>query len=390
MDMAGRYARRVGLWRLGVGDKIMKTRWVWKIVGLIVLAGVMWPPHVSAQDDPHEKNQIYWGGSIVNIGWAPDSLNLIYQDAAYDNVANRNINGPNTPNDDTWRQYSVITKQTTRSTFWPLQPDLTTEQIQDFEIYWVGDDLSFVFASPDGRYLVYSGQIQSEFSNRSPLGVADLVTGKHRLLTGEENLGWNTFQGIFEYYYIQWSEDSSAFTLSNRLQSSVHYVSHFDDLGKLEVKWLSPYGGMPLGTEQFLATDSYDISGDASKLILYGIYLNPAIRGYILVLWSISNDTGIVIPTNGETIGASFADDDQTILFVDEGGLKQYNIAANQTTLLDAEINSTWADYWAYFSPNGQYVAIRVAPPEPESLYLFEVPETGDTPDNAYEMGGGE
>lgn len=376
---ARRYARWIGSWRIGVDDNIMKTRWVWKIVVLIVLAGVVWPRHVSAQDDPHEKNRIYTTGlSIINVGWTPDSLMLVYQIQNYDNVANRPINGPNTPNYDTWRQYYIITGQTIRASVWPLQPDLTEQQYQSFEIYNSDIDRSFVFQSPNGRYLVYTAFVSAS-SYGYPLGIADLSTGNHRILGDLEGIKRNNSLGDLESYMIRWSDGSSALTLHSIQRPGFYYISNLEDLTTLSIYSSESFPGFPLNDTTFYPGSVHDLSAAGDHLLVLGGTPNNTGR---LVLWNMMTDSRTSIPIQGLVAGSVFAQNDQRVLFIDEEGLKQYDIPENQTTLLNPEISSTWATGGAYFSPNGQYVAIRVDAPEPESLYLFEVPEIGDIPDD--------
>lgn len=347
-------------------------RWVWKIVGLIVLAGVLWPPRVSAQDDPHEKNRIYTTGALIlNVCWTPDSSHLVYQIELYDNIADRPINGPNTPNDDTWRQYSVATGQTSRGTTWPLQPDLTPQQFNDFDIFHNGDDHSFVYASPNRRYLVYSAQVPANAGYGLPLGVADLSNNSHRILDSEQGVYGNDFPGDFLFFSILWSEDSSAFTLDSGFGRHLYYISQLDDLDSLVVQLLNPYEGLPLGDSTFRAGAIFDLSADGNLVLM---------QGGDLVIWDVVNNSGTGIHVEGIVAGAIFTPDEQSILFVDEDGLKRYTIAINEVTLLNSDINSVWGYRGAYFSPNGAHVAIVAD--DWESLYLFEVPEIGDVPDD--------
>lgn len=350
----------------------MKTRWVWKIVTLFVLAGVLWPSHVSAQDDPHEKNRILLAGvNIVNISWSPDSHNLVFQVESYDNEADRPIYGPYTPGTDYWHSYSVETGQILRGEIWPLQPHLTPQQFQDFEIYHNGNDQSFVYISPNGRYLIYSGQVPANAGYGLPLGIADLDTGTHRLLDESEDVERNDIPGYIEAYKIQWSENSTAFTLDSWFGRGIYHISQLDNLDTLVVRWLNPAEGLPLGDSTFRPGAIFDLSIDGDRILTWA---------GDLVIWDVTTTTGTSISVEGIVAGAIFTPDEQAILFVDEEGLKRHDIAENQTTLLNPEISSTWADGGAYFSPDGKYVAINAD--DLDALYLFEVIEADDIPDD--------
>lgn len=362
-----------------IGDATMKIGWVLKIVAFIVLTGVVWPPYVAAQDDPHEKNRIYSSGlSILNTGWTPDSSVLVFQIEQYDNSAGRPMTGPNTPNYETWRQYDLTSGQISRGTIWPLQPDLTAEQYRDFEIYNSDIDRSFVFQSPDGRYLVYTAFVSAS-SYGFPLGIADLSTGNHRILGDLEGIKRNNNLGDLEFYKVQWSENSGAFTLHSLMRPGFYYISNLEDLTTLSIYSSESFPGFPLNDTTFYPGSVHDLSAAGDHLIVLGGTSDNTGR---LVLWNMMTDSRTSIPIQGLVAGSVFTQNDQRVLFIDEEGLKQYDIPENQTTLLNPEISSTWATGGAYFSPNGQYVAIRVDAPEPESLYLFEVPEIGDIPDD--------
>ncbi|KAB2864588.1 MAG: hypothetical protein F9K46_04570 [Anaerolineae bacterium] len=340
-------------------------------VTLIMCLLLAAPSQVVGQDDPHLPYLIYSTGlSIINIAWTPDSTSIIYQIENYDNVLDRPINGPNTPNFDTWRQYFVATRQTSRGTVWPLQPTVTAQQIQNFEIYTDGDTPSFVFRSPDGRYIAYSGLLPSDAGYDPSLGIADLETNTHRILAEEVNIERNDFLGVFEHYNIQWSDDSSAFTLASGLGSGLYHISQLNDLNTLVVRWLSHYDGLPIGAERYRATNSFDISADGARLLLDGFYLGSPTQSSPFVLWDVTTNSGTPIPSEGKVVGATFIHNDQRVLYVDGEGLKQYDIAKDQVTLLNPDINSTWGIGGAYFSPNNRYVAIRAGI---QSLYLFEI-----------------
>lgn len=333
------------------------------------------PSQVGGQIDLLLPYQIYSTGlSIINVAWTPDSANLLYQIENYDNVLNRPINGPNTPNSDTWRQYSLATGQTSRGTVWPLQPTLTAQQIQNFQIYTEGNDHSFLFRSPNGRYIAYSGLLPADAGYDPSLGIADLTANTHRILAEEVNIERNHFLGIFEHYNIQWSDDSSAFTLASGLGSELYHISQLNDLNTLVVHWLSTYDGLPIGAERYRATNSFDISANGSKLLLGGFYLTSSIQSSPFVLWDVTTNSGVSLPSEGEVVGATFIHNDQRVLYVDGEGLKQYDTTKNQVVLLNPAINSTWGIGGAYFSPNSRYVAIRAGT---QSLYLFEIPSMG-------------
>ncbi|KAB2859287.1 MAG: hypothetical protein F9K46_11135, partial [Anaerolineae bacterium] len=144
-----------------------------------------------AQADPYEAYKIYVDGAwITNISWAEDSRSLVFQTERFDNAAGRPISGVDTDGVDTWHQYFIESESLVDSDYWPLQPNWTSQQYQDFEVYQSQDHISFVFLSPNGRYAVYGGQVppNSPEYYPLPLGIADLETNEHRILGKSEPL----------------------------------------------------------------------------------------------------------------------------------------------------------------------------------------------------------
>src|SRR5437870_1474028 len=106
--------------------------------------------------------------SPVNARWSADSMSFIFQPDDY---------GVNA----TWYQYNVATHQMTSTNVWPLQPIVTSAQEQSLEIAREADgQVSFVFASPNGRYWVYASTHRTGY--RYQLATADLQANTHKIL----------------------------------------------------------------------------------------------------------------------------------------------------------------------------------------------------------------
>lgn len=339
---------------------LLKFVWAFLLLSLVINSPTM------AQDDPYQKYRILLAGvNIVNISWSPNSDSLNFQIEDFDNQANGPINGPYTPGTDYWHRYFVATKQITRSETWALQPSLTTQQYQTYGIYINGDDRSFIFPSPNGRYFVYSAELPvNSMGHCCPLGITDQNTNTQRIFDTNEGVFRNNFLGNFEAYKVQWSDDSSAFTLESLEAQGVYYFSQLNDLSTLSLTILAR---LPLGNGNYQPNRNFDISANGSQLLLYRSGGNDS----IFALWNVSAVTGTVIPVQGRVVGAVFTHNDQRVLYIDEAGLKQYDIATNQVTLLDPAINSIWGAGGAYFSPDGRYVAIVRG--DPESIYIFDI-----------------
>ncbi|MBZ0318747.1 MAG: hypothetical protein K8L91_20195 [Anaerolineae bacterium] len=335
------------------------------VIVVICLAAIM-PQTLLAQGNPNEKYLIYNGGaSLVNISWANDSLSLAYEEY-------RSLTGVCPTAVNTWHRYFVETLQTTDSDCWALQPTLTPEQQSTFEILVDADVASFVFISPTNRYIVYMGT--SSVFNSFPLGIADLSTGQHRIL--EEIQIQGTAIQSFDLHRIQWDANGSAFTFENSFEggdTEVYYISNLDDLNNLTVVTLGDV--LLIGEARFGAHTAFDSSPVGQRVLLGGS--SRSISPF--VLWDVVNETGVPIEVDGRVAGAAFfGENHEFILFVDEAGLKRYEIQSSRITLLNPEINSIWGSGGVFFSPNAQRLAlVNGGRGGGQWLYVIPIPESG-------------
>jgi len=87
--------------------------------------------------------------------WSSDSTSVVFL-PEYGGVAVQ------VPQDAAWQQFDLRTKQVTKSVIWPFQPTLTDQEKVAFVLGSEGRDVSFAFTSPNGKYLVYAGQMSAE------------------------------------------------------------------------------------------------------------------------------------------------------------------------------------------------------------------------------------
>lgn len=344
-----------------------------KLIAVLIAIGMLFQGQAVAQDDPNEKYLISTSGLyLVNISWAFDSSSLVFQERGIEN--SRPIEGVHTPGVETWRQYSVLTQQTTTSDFWPLQPNLTPTQMADFE---VNSPDSFIFASPDNCWIVYptpnTGILYS-----FPLGIANMCTNQHIVLD-DLLVGDST---AFDLQRVHWSDDSSALTREIPIGGGgleIYYISGLDNLNNPTIVMLNN-APRTVNNTAFYTETVFDVNATGSQLILYGSGEQSFPKR--LVRWDMDTNTGVEIPIEGEATGSTFfGQDQQSILFVDEAGLKKYHVPSSQVTLLNPAINSTWIDGgWtdtgAFFSPNGRYVALYdFAAAGRNNLYVMDIPQ---------------
>lgn len=344
------------------------------LIGLVLASGFnLERNRIAAQDDPRQQYFIYRGSVVENISWSADSTRLIFQDPwpGFD----VHIPGVDTAGYDTWHDYSVETGQITVTDYWPLQPTLTPEQYEEFEIIRTPDAISFIFPSPDGQYIVYVAN-----SNAPPIGIANLQTGQHHIISGDEayNL-WvptvNQFdKGCYRAMGVMWSDDSSVVAIQSFFLGAgdyVHYITNLSDLDHLVVRDLTTEASEARRNQPDKPRpwELFDISANGQYLLLGNNDSSPP----QIFQWDESNDTVTLLPSVGEIAGAAFygASEDH-VMYIDQEGFKIGEIGGD-IRIYNPMITSTWADSAAYFSPDGQYVALYCSISFPcPALYLLE------------------
>ncbi|KAB2860848.1 MAG: hypothetical protein F9K46_09315 [Anaerolineae bacterium] len=320
-----------------------------------------------AQGNPHEDDLIYFSGvNLINLSWANDSSRFVFQEDS------TNV-GLHTAGDNSWYQYALDNQQMTNSETWPLQPNVTTTQWQMFEIYPPNIfNSSFLFVSPNGRYIVYSSsQSADERPMLLPLGVADLNTNQYAIV--DDLLVANSAifsRPTIDFNHIQWSPDSQFFTVSTERPASgreIYWVDISNGVNNPEVQSLTQT--ITLEGVEFDSHKVFDVVGH--HVLLYGG--NRGNRS--IVVWDAALDDGYEIPVVGEVAGAKlYGENLDQVRFVDENGLKQYHQSTSVVNTLDTTVTSTWATGGVYFSADGQHLAIYDdGQGGPSRLYMLPV-----------------
>ncbi len=309
------------------------------------------------------EQPIYVGSGILNIKWSNDSGSLVFQEPFNELI------GVQTSERNTWYQFISDTKQVTRSNSWPLQPALTSGQRQSFEIAFD----SFIFPSPNGRYLVYVAE-PAGWTNPAlfPIGLADLQTNQHRII---QEIQVNNASVFDTNYVISWSGNSLVFSIVGEGYAGKRqpfYVSNFTpNLSTLIVQ--SIVEGLAFGGDTIYPQMIFDISNNGSQVLLEDLRPDFTSR---LFLWDVNNIAASkIIPTTTRVVEAAFnPSNEQILLFVDQGGLKRHDLNSNTTTTLDVGINPSWADGGIWISPDARKVAVYNSDPGGRDyLYVFAI-----------------
>lgn len=345
----------------------------WSLLLVVLLAGMS----VSvAQESPTQVFEYF----VVNVSWSSDSETLVFQDLLTYNANGGNDIGVQPETSGTWHTYHVTSGQLTDEDVWPLQPALTPEQVQLFEIVTDDGQISFVFPSPNGRYIVYAAQKPPDWQAMSlPVGLADLQTGEHIIFTnmGVSNLETFSMTEEISDYTVLWSADSGAFTIETRsLHGSaprVNFVSNYATSVHNATSQPLHQDGVSIGGVPVYATAAHDFSSSGRQVLLQGpVSISPPVDD--LFIWDPDDPTQSRIVTSSNIIQAMFSPlSDNLVWYIDETGLVEYNLSNDTATVLDPAIKSTNL-YGAWFSPDGQYVAV-LETVEQDVFYVYDIGE---------------
>jgi hypothetical protein len=321
---------------------------------------------------------IYSGLPVKNVAWSSDSQKLTFQEAQSETDASSLS--------DSWLAFDTLTQSLQSASEWPLQPNLTSSLQQTFGTEQaLTESNSFLFRSPDNRYIVGNEQLSAE-TGRDDLGiVVDTVANQTFALT-IPLLGSETGPDLFD---VHWSTNSEAFTLSTTALLATdptffyHISGYGDDSSKPIVQDLTQ---LIIGDKQYSTLEIYDVSSNGDLVLLRGFYVTPSPENrqmeFPLIVWNSKDASGHFVVDNieksqSDLLAATFAsNNDSLLLILDERGLVQHNLTNNEESILRTDINSTWVNK-AVFSPDGQSLAlIEKVNDVMENVYVIELENT--------------
>lgn len=316
------------------------------------------PGPFSAQEVVLEP--VYNGFYARNISWSHDSRFVSFQ------PSESQIGVQVT--DQSWYQYDVATGVLSKSNTWPHQYHLTAAEQMIFNPAGHAEGTpSFILASPSGRYIVYGRQE----GTRRPITLGDRDSGAFISSYTADNpfLGPDVFN-------VLWSADESAFAMiSSATNGGIATLYGADFNADINSGQIEVLHSVELSGQIYSVVSPYDIS-TSEIFLLHVVSDTSRWRSYLMVFNYAEPHASLVIQDFTSISSASFAPFDETkLLIVTEMGLVLYDLATLSYRLLDSSVNSDLSNGGAYFSPDGEWLALsqRSSPENVNNNYLYIV-----------------
>ncbi len=331
----------------------------------------------TSQEMSSAFTPIYCGDDLLlNVRWSSDSQRLVFQQRmslkGEQGMTSEFDQGVISLENNNWYIYPVGATgkgQLIQAHNWPLQA-LETDQVRNLPIATTDTQRSFVFTSPDGRYAVYAADAEragfgSNYSGY-PLALTDTMLNETAFFE-EVNIAYGLKN--LENYEVEWSADSSAFTVKIEPAfpgATLFYVSGFaDGINQARLHRLSNNDGFEIDGEIVaLQTELGALSANGERLLLKGtVSEDREFEGQYwlntwLYDWSVANPIESRQIVRDNTIrAATFAVDQRGILFIGQNGLTYFDLKTDELAVRNPEVKSSWVDR-AWFSPDASHVAL--------------------------------
>lgn len=333
------------------------------------------PAHMEAQDksDPFYITDVR--PDTVSPFWSNDSRFFVFAGLPWVGAVQADYAA--------WFQYEVATEEVISTNRWPLQPELTSEQLDAFEVGSLqnesyGNQPSRIFLSPNGRYIVYGTHLPNDWppSNyQTTLGIADLQSGDH-IVIEIPIPAFGSVSCVSGYFCILWADDSSAFMLSASIPIGVtqqYYFAGFtSNLADIKATEISEYAFVLREDATVELATTEDGGAETYTLGFWDIFDNDHILLNLsqkLVLWNPSDVSKSKVLDIGDTevFNASFYPNTSSkVLYVTEEGLVEYDVEEEQSIVLDSNIKSRYT----FFSPNGRFL-VNTVYDDKENVWAF-------------------
>lgn len=272
-----------------------------------------------------------------------------------------------------WTHYNLDTETFVESSTYPFLPQLTPQE----ETTFVRTTNTFSYLSPDGRYLLYAGEIKYE----------GVETRYWTLMIGDRQsqstlaLPYPLFQpqskiGAFD---VKWAQDSRSVILeicSNPIYCDPSFVIHIrgleSGLSGLVIDDTNISNPVLEGVE-YQTLGLIDFSGDGTWAVL-GVGEDYGLGASHLMMYNLVNPQSSVLVT--EPIGQFATPDGSKMLYINDQGIYRYDWANHTSTLLTTEVNNAIA-FQGAFSPDGRWFVFDSWSSE---LYLYDLQGLPEAP----------
>lgn len=218
--------------------------------------------------------------------------------------------------------------------------------------------IPYVFLSPDETYLIYPFNQRRQRSIGYPLAIVNL-RNQDTIVT---SIYVNPFIG-FSSFNVTWSEDSTAFVVSNfeGFAYTFYYMGNlFSNTGFTIENTTNIIEG-----EQSVITEFFDINSRGDLILLQ--YSSQ------FAVWAPETNSAEVVDVNVRIADMAFVDD-ESILYISDTGLYQFNIETESTQVLNDSIKSS--QLGAYFSPDACHLVfldVFQVYGEEDTLYYYNI-----------------
>ncbi|MBC7871358.1 MAG: hypothetical protein H7Y09_11015 [Chitinophagaceae bacterium] len=283
--------------------------------------------------------------------------------------------------EDSWYTYDLEQMSLTTTNFWP-QSYISSRELRanaplslnlavDYQA-----QISFSFLSPNQQYVVYAAQRPENWGLSGwPLAITNLQTGPTVFATTTSVHNLAHFDSS---YRVNWSANSSAFTVKTTSPYAADYVYYVTGFAEnMQEASFTRLQELSVADHTLFVSDTFaSLSSNGRRIVLTGNLGGDVQPRKWLFIWDADNSIQgqlIEVADQYDFIAAAFTSDSSSILYIGENGLIKYELETGKSTILNSEINSTWAER-VWFSPDMRYVALLVE--SRGEMYIAEVPSS--------------
>ncbi len=331
---------------------------------ILVSLFMLLPIESNAQED--DFIWVYTGDFLGNFYWSADSRQLVFAEDATSRVD---------MTDDHWNSYDVAAEELQMASRWPLQPTFTSQEQSAFNVASGVVQTSFIYASPNGRYLIYA---PAEENPRIPAPLA--VSDRQTLQTYVEPESiLDPFSGPKEFSVI-WAADSSAFVLRNdRGLNSTPWLIYGSDFSEdVEDTTLKLIDKVEITSTEYFVREVLDISGNGDLLLLDTGVQDPETLQLVehhLILWDTQDEANSIVigAWDDVTYAGAFCPSSETrVVYLNGLDLYEQEVGNPERVFLNRyaifeehirEFVGRRRPLTALFSPNGRLLMLHPEDP---------------------------